>query len=38
MEHKFEDRILSEDDKEAIEESLKAEKKGRLFSIEDVFE
>ena len=33
----FEDRILSEDDKKAIEETLKAEKLGKLKSMEEVF-
>jgi len=33
----FEDRILSEDDKKAIEETLKAEKLGKLKSMKEVF-
>ena len=32
----FEDRILSEDDKKAIDETLKAEKLGKLKSHEDL--
>ena len=33
----FEDRYLSEDDKKAIDETLKAEKAGKLKSIKEVF-
>ena len=33
----FEDRILSEDDKKAIDETLKAEKVGKLKSMKEVF-
>lgn len=33
----FEDRILSEDDKKAIDETLKAEKSGKLKSMKEVF-
>lgn len=33
----FEDRYLSEDDKKAIDETLKAEKTGKLKSMKEVF-
>ena len=33
----FEDRILSEDDKKAIDKTLKAEKIGKLKSMKEVF-
>ena len=33
----FEDKFLSEDDKKAIDETLEAEKKGELKSMEEVF-
>ena len=33
----FEDRILSKDDKKAIDETLKAEKVGKLKSMKEVF-
>lgn len=33
----MEDRILSDEDKKAIDETLKAEKAGKLKSMEDVF-
>lgn len=33
----FEDRYLSEDDKKAIDETLKAEKAGKLKSMKEVF-
>ena len=35
---RFEDRILSEDDKKAIEETLEAEKSGKLKSMNEVFD
>jgi hypothetical protein len=34
---RFEDKFLSEEDKNAIDETLKAEKEGKLKSMEDVF-
>jgi len=34
---RFEDRFLSEDDKKAIDETLKAEKEGKLKSMKEVF-
>ena len=33
----FEDKYLSKDDKKAIEETLKAEKSGKLKSMKEVF-
>ena len=33
----FEDRILSEDDKKAIDDTIKAEKSGNLKSMKEVF-
>ena len=33
----FEDRYLSEDDKEALDETLNAEKAGKLKSMKEVF-
>ena len=33
----FEDRYLSEDDKKSIEQTLKAEKTGKLKSMKEVF-
>ncbi len=35
---RFKDRILSEDDKKAIDETLEAEKSGKLKSMDDAFE
>ncbi|KHO45541.1 MAG: hypothetical protein QS98_C0010G0067 [archaeon GW2011_AR3] len=34
----FEDRYLSEKDKKALDETLKAEKSGKLKSMKDVFD
>jgi hypothetical protein len=35
---RFEDRILSDDDKKAIDETLEAEKAGKLKSMDEVFD
>ena len=35
---RFQDRILSSDDKKAIDETLKAEKTGNLKSMDEVFD
>jgi len=37
IKEQIEDRTLSEDDKKALDETLDAEKKGKLFSHRDVF-
>jgi len=38
IKERFEDRILSEDDKKAIDETLEAEKAGKLKSMDEVFD
>ena len=38
IKERFEDRILSEDDKKAIDETLEAEKEGKLKSMDEVFD